>query len=219
MIWYLLFSHFLADYPLQPTWIVKNKNRTWVLIIHGLIHLATLSVVVGGALRQIYPYLLLLTVFHFLVDFSKNLVNKWKPEWVIGPYLIDQTIHYISIWILGTWIERVYVNLDLPLDARWLVYATGYLVVTYVWFISERILAYSDEAYRKEVDNYYLARMMTRGGLLSLFLLGWSLINDSLTRIGAGLALPYLSGSFGYRALLTDLIVAITGIIFIQLAL
>jgi hypothetical protein len=38
MILYLFFAHLIADFPLQPNWIVMNKNRLGILTLHVTIH-------------------------------------------------------------------------------------------------------------------------------------------------------------------------------------
>ena len=209
IFWNLLLAHFLGDYLLQPDWMAREKYRLPVLLLHVSIHLVVLLIIAGFNSLVIWPQLLSLAVLHFWIDFGKNLTNKHQPRWIIVPYGIDQLLHYLSIWLIAAWIWNTYGQMGWPLNLSAVVYLTGYLVVTYVWYISERVLAYAQPEYRSEVVRLFWPRMLTRAAFFSLILIGWQ-VGSAPTLIGlAAFPLPYLTGEYRARTLLTDLSVAL----------
>ncbi|OGO61859.1 MAG: hypothetical protein A2032_05390 [Chloroflexi bacterium RBG_19FT_COMBO_49_13] len=215
MFWYLVLAHLIADYPLQPTWMVNNKTRWTVLAMHVLIHYAVSLIVVGSARSTIWPHLLVLALLHLVIDIGKITLNKLRPKWVIMPYIVDQFLHFVTMGLFIVWIDNQFGEQFLALQPFWLILIIGYLLVTYVWYINERILSYNNSAYREEVVNQVWIRMITRATLLTamLFLLGWL----SPVSLSAALFvnLPYISSKYRFRILVTDLFVSIGGMLFI----
>lgn len=218
MFWLLYLAHFLGDYLLQPGWLVVAKREWPGLTLHVSLHLATMLVLVGSIRRLIWPYLLLLAALHFAIDVLKNLFFKYRPQWVVGPHLFDQFLHLLSILLVTNLIQGAVPENLLPENQVWPVYAIGYLVATYVWFITERILSYGDEAYQREVIVQLWPRIITRAVLLTVFLLGWRFLLAAVPVAVATVQIPYLSGTYGRRALVTDLCVALVITLFVQLA-
>ena len=215
MFWLLILAHFVADYPLQPGWLVQAKRRLPGLTFHVAIHLLLMFVVSIGRWRVAWPYLLILALIHFGLDFGKNQLALYKPTWIILPYLLDQVLHILSIGLIASWIDqRPGLALEAPLHSPAIIYSIGYLLATYVWFITERILVHANPAYRQEVNVQFWPRMVTRSALLTCLLLisnGWlaALIASSL------FPWPYLSGHYRRRALLTDIGVVLVTWVFI----
>lgn len=216
MFWYFVLSHLLGDYPLQPDWIARNKTKVGFLAIHAGIHFAVMLVIVGLVNMQWWPYLLLLAALHFLIDLGKMAVNRIWPRWVILPYATDQALHYFTIWWVVILFERAHGDIASPPAPSWLIFAIGYLLVTHVWYISERVLAYKDESYRQEITAQAWARMITRALLLSLFLWGSNGFAAPLLAAGMIHRLPYLASKYALRAFLIDLIVAFSAMLFIR---
>ena len=215
MFWYLVLAHLFADYPLQPTWMVSNKTRWMVLALHALIHFAVGLVVVGSARSAIWPQLLILAFLHMAIDIGKISINKLRPKWVIMPYLFDQILHFMAMGVIAIWMNSQFSEELLAPHPFWIVLIIAYLLVTYVWYISERILTYANLAYREEVVNQIWTRMVTRAAFLSvlLILLGW-LSPISLSPV-LFVSLPYFSSKYRLRILFTDLGVSVGGLIFI----
>jgi hypothetical protein len=213
VFWPLLFAHFLADYPLQTNWIVINKNRPLVLLLHVSIHFLVSLVLVIIYLPGAWPFLVLLIGIHFLIDTGKNFVNKSMPNWVVIPYFIDQFLHLISIFIVATLIAS-FSNIPLyAFQPLWLIVSIAYLVVTYVWYISERIITFQHRAYFEQVVDSEWSRMLARAVFLTLPLLAWT---NFTNLIGIGvLVFPYKKQNFGIRALMTDILIAGCGAFFI----
>jgi len=219
MFWYLLLAHFIADYPLQTDWMVKNKQRWPVLGLHIAIHLGVMFLVVGVARQDLWPALLAIAAAHLLIDLGKNYANRLRPEWVIAPYAVDQLLHYLSIGWVALWIERYQGGLSLPITRSGVIYLLGYLLVTYVWFVSERILSYANTPYRQEVISHLWSRMVVRALVFSGFLLAWNPLSGQMPFAGLAFHLPYLSGKNSWRALLTDILVPLGISLFVRWAL
>jgi hypothetical protein len=217
MFWSLILGHLLADYPLQSKWMVSNKMNYRVLIVHVVIHFLVSFVLVSIVNFRAWPLVLVLALIHFVIDSGKNFVNKIKPEWILAPYVIDQILHFLSIYGIANFIGSAYGVAVFSQKPLWLILAIVYVSITYVWQISERILVYQDPTYRDRVIEYAMSRMIARVILFTglLFLLTTifpgTLITSSL------LVFPYRQEDYGVRALITDILVSIIGIIIVIL--
>lgn len=218
MFWNLLFAHFLADYPLQSNWIAGNKNKFPVLALHASIHLLTMLAVSGSAWRQIWPFLLLLAFVHFSIDALKIRLTSRRPDWITLPYLADQGLHYLTIAGMAWWIQQNHTGLSLLIDARLAIFSTGFLLATHVSFISERVLVQRNPLYMEEVLNQRWSRCVVRAFLWGSLV--WLITPQAGTAIVAAIGLhwPYLSGKYARRALLTDLLVVIIAVLWVQWA-
>ena len=222
MFWTLLLAHFIADYPLQLPWILRAKRTLRGLAAHVAIHIVVMGILVSPALAQVWPQVAAIALGHFALDAGKNAVMRWRPRWVVRSYLADQALHMLVLWLACTSIAQrspaaiplLSPNLTVPLS--------GYLLATYVWFISERIFAHQNDAYVQEINRYATLRMAARGLLLTIFLALAALtfkpagvfagnfpLHTPPARVGLALvALPYLVGTFRRRAAVTDALVA-----------
>ncbi|MFU8771251.1 MAG: DUF3307 domain-containing protein [Anaerolineales bacterium] len=217
MFWFLFFSHLIGDYPLQPEWMARNKEKLGVLLIHVSVHLVVLLTLAGEARTLLWPYLLILTVTHFGIDFGKLKLQKYRPNWNIRLYTIDQSFHLTSIALIAFLVEREYAGMILPVSSDFFIYASGYLLVTYVWYISERVMVVSNTEYRKEVIRTAWTRMASRALLVTVFLFGFGQGLPGAFLAGAAIHWPYNSNKFALRALLTDALAAVSGTLFILL--
>ncbi len=204
----LFLAHFVADYPLQTTWMVQAK-RTWPgLALHVAVHWVTLLVVAWPHTVALSPYLLVLAICHFAIDAFKNLLAWRKPQWMVGPYLFDQLLHWITIVAVAAWMATDVPLTQLPPARPWEVYALAFLLATYVWFISERIVAYRDASYVRLLNQTLWSRMAMRALFLSLCLWGGHLL-PGLAGTLVVLVPPYGRGRYGWRGLCTDVAVAV----------
>lgn len=173
----MLFAHFAADYPFQSNWMVRNKTRTSILVLHVFIHFLVYSVIVltisWELLSATWYYLLLLALLHFGIDTVKNQVSRMKPEWIAGSYLVDQFAHFVTIYLVAGLVQSRADQMLITIVPAWPVYAAAYLIVTYVWFVSERIFAEGNARQRQEVIAYSWPRMIARAVFLSLMMLAW----------------------------------------------
>lgn len=95
----LLSSHFLADFPLQPKWMLdakydvfKTQLGTLSLFAHALIHalvLATIASVLGYDFEFVF---FLVGITHFFIDLGK----------IKGLYgvFVDQILHFLVLGVI-----------------------------------------------------------------------------------------------------------------------
>lgn len=94
---FLLFCHFLADYPLQGDYLAKFKNESlsdghvpwwYIMGVHSAIHAGFVLLITGSVILFFLEFLA-----HFLID---TLKCKGK----FG-YLFDQFLHILCkiIWV------------------------------------------------------------------------------------------------------------------------
>jgi len=206
MFWYLLLAHFLGDYPLQSNWMVANRNRLWVRLLHGSIHFGLLVLLTYTVVSVVWPFYLVLVVVHLAIDAGKTWLSQRLPVWNVGLYIFDQLVHFTAIGLVAAWIGDKAAESALPFNKLMVLYAIGFLLVTYIWLISERILL-ADRPYVEELRARAWPRAFIRAGLLAVILLGW----NALFPLAAGLAirLPYPATRGGMRALLVDVLVTL----------
>jgi hypothetical protein len=216
MVWNLLLAHFLGDFVLQTDWMVRRRDNLWVLTLHGVIHFVLMFLIIGQVRSVIWPYLLLIALIHISQDRIKNNLTNKRPDWIGVVFIIDQVLHYAAIWTIVWWLQRLAGSFSIPEKPLWVMVGIVYLFVSYVWFISERVLNISNSDYLQSINNTKFARMLARVGLISLFLL-------VRTWTTAGLAIvfsnPYPTSKFRQRALLTDVSVSLLAMIFLFWAL
>jgi Protein of unknown function (DUF3307) len=214
MFWNLFLAHLLGDYPLQPMWLVRSKSQMWGLVLHGSIHLLTLLLLVGPFRGEIWPQILTLAIFHFFVDVVKYRTTEGRPEWTVSSYFIDQTVHILSIIVVTAWINTIVPEAGAAFNTALLIYISGYIVVTHVWFVTEKTITHTDSEYNEEVQTTLWPRMISRATFLTVLL--------AVGAFGIGLAaavqLPYSRDTHRRRALITDLVVVVVGAVFISLA-
>jgi hypothetical protein len=222
MLWWLLLAHFVADYPLQTNWIIKNKQRLSVLGLHALIHLGCMAGVIllhpvqQNSFGHLWPYLLLITAVHFLVDYGKGRLWAVRPNWVVWPYLIDQVLHIITIVMVCYAMRPVLGDLALFEPSALPIILTAFVFATYVWGITEKVFA---------LPNYnrqqFIPRMFVRALVLALLLI---LANPVSNMIGfaflAFFKMPYQEGeTVDLRSLTADLVVPTAAFLAVEMAI
>jgi hypothetical protein len=216
MFWHLFLAHLIGDYPLQSDWLVENKRSLWGLSLHTGIHLAVTLLILGAASSEAWPKVLLLIFFHFLLDLAKSsTVGRW-PMHVGLQYVLDQMLHIVSIFLVARWIEGDLDPALIPASTTWAVYTIGYLLATYVWYITEKLFTVDDDDYQSELENQFWPRMIARAVMLTVFLfVGQSL---EIALVAMALQMPYRSGSNRKRSLVVDVFVSLIITVFILLA-
>lgn len=216
MVWYLLLAHFLGDFVLQTDWMVRKRDNIWFLSLHAGIHFLLMFLLVGPYRTVIWPYLLFLAFIHLVQDRIKNTLVNNRPDWLRLTFVIDQFIHYFAIGAV-VWLLQDVIGL-LPTTEKpvWVIVAITYLLVTYVWFITERLFNLSDTDYLENINTTKYSRMLSRGGLVSIFLVIQAWMTSGLAMV---LANPYAQTKFRRRALMTDISVSLFAIGFLVWAL
>lgn len=212
MFWLLLFAHFLADYPLQSNWMVNNRGRTEVRLLHVTSHFVVSLVFTLIYLPAAWPFLIILAGIHFLLDSGKFYFSQTKPDWVIFPYLLDQILHIFSIILVSIMIARFTNVPPFAIQPVWLILSIAYLVVTYVWYISERTLSVHNQAYLQQVVDKEWSRMVARAVFLTIPIIVW--LDIPKLFVTSALVFPYKMRYFGVRALFTDITISGLGALF-----
>jgi hypothetical protein len=121
MIVILICVHILADFLLQPGWMIRMKKQWHGLVIHAAIH-AIAAYAVIQTWRLWYLFLVLM-VSHILIDFIK-LRLKDTPF----VFVVDQIFHIGVILTIGWLISRSYSYSSLPvLFYKGVVLFSGYI--------------------------------------------------------------------------------------------
>ena len=216
MFWTLLLAHFVGDFVLQTDWMVKKRDSFWVLASHAMIHFMIMFLLVGWVRSAIWPYLLMIAAWHFIQDRIKINVTKKRPASIALSFFVDQGVHMLVIWAVIGLYQEVSGEIAAAGKPAGVMIALAFVFVTFVWFITERIFNTSNSAYLMDINQTKYPRMLSRAGLVSVFLLFWHWT-------AAGLSLwvlnPYPRSKFRRRAVLTDGGVSLLAMIFLYWAL
>jgi uncharacterized protein DUF3307 len=95
-------AHLIADFILQPKWIVLHKQKAGPLFAHAGIHVACgIALVNVGLDRNVLLAILGLALAHILIDYIKALLTK--DGWVV--FFIDQILHLGTIVGAAIWLN------------------------------------------------------------------------------------------------------------------
>jgi hypothetical protein len=206
VFWSLLLSHLLGDFVLQSDRLVEAKHRLPGLLVHGAIHLTVSVLLLLPRRLEVWAALVVLTGLHLGVDSLK--ISRERPQQRSTPslFLLDQAAHFVLIGGVAAWVAAHYPSIKPWLGLPILIPAVGLTLVSFVWWISEQIFVEGrgDEAYARELSEWKGGRMVARS---IAFLAFWLALGGTDTAL-LSLPIPYLSGRYRLRALLTDLAVA-----------
>jgi hypothetical protein len=144
----LLLAHVLADFPLQTDAVFRLKQKSMMgVFLHAGIFTAVALIILFPfhAESAVWIAVLALTLLHLAIDRAKVFLSLRKAADNFIYFAVDQVLHFISIWIAGTWLGRammastipafpLYANARLVLILIALVLASfaGSLVIFYV---------------------------------------------------------------------------------------
>ena len=99
MLYLFLFAHLVADFVLQPFWLVLRKRRWDGLLIHGAIVLACMLLLplLDRAALALWPVMLAITAVHVAADWWKVHHGDCIPGPPIGPFMLDQMVHLATL--------------------------------------------------------------------------------------------------------------------------
>lgn len=101
MIYMFLAAHLVADFLLQPYWLVVRKRRPDGLLIHGTIVLSCMLALalLDPAALALWPAMLLIALVHVAVDWWKvHRADRYLAPPIV-PFLLDQVIHVATIMV------------------------------------------------------------------------------------------------------------------------
>lgn len=99
MFYLFLLAHLVADFILQPLWLVQRKRRWDGLLLHGAIVLGCMLLLplFEPATLELWPMMLAVTAIHMAADWWKVHYGDHLFKWSLGPFLLDQVIHVVTI--------------------------------------------------------------------------------------------------------------------------
>jgi len=83
LLFYFYLIHFLADYPLQSSALVKYKKEHFLgVFIHSTVHLVTLLIVLAPFLpnNRVWAAIAIIYITHNIIDQAKVMLNKAYPK-------------------------------------------------------------------------------------------------------------------------------------------
>ena len=181
MFYLFLLAHLVADFVLQPYWLVLRKRQWDGLLIHGGIVLACMLALplIDGGVLALWPAILGVTAVHIAADWWKVRYGDRIPGPPIGPFLLDQVIHFTTLGVL--------LSLMLPGEQVWALTAPAAYMALYV-------AAYIVAAFATPIgvmiwlDPAFSNAALAGGARVRSLLAGVSAV--SLTLFGGLLALP-----------------------------
>ena len=100
----LILGHFLADYPLQPGWLIQWKKKSFFgVLLHSSIHLlfAVLILLPFLDLWEVWLSLGIIFVTHAIIDQTKVMFEKKYPTYHhFLIYILDQITHLTIITLV-----------------------------------------------------------------------------------------------------------------------
>ena len=182
MFYLFLLAHLVADFVLQPYWLVVRKRRWDGLLIHGGIVLACMLLLplADAAALALWPVMLAITAVHITADWWKVRFGDRIPGPPIGPFLLDQVIHITTLCVvLGAALpaRQIWTIAASPV-APLALYAAAYVVAACATPIGVMIW----------LDPAFTNAALAGGARLRSLLAGSAMV--SLALFGGLLALP-----------------------------
>lgn len=129
---YLLLSHLLADFVLQPKklvlWKIKSKLGT---LVHAVIHfvvltLAFLPIIIVNGYYWILAVLFGLALAHFVIDEAK-IHYSLKHTRKIKPFIADQLLHVLTLLLAYFLISKE--SIYLPQSTFYAFYTDIHIII------------------------------------------------------------------------------------------
>mgnify|MGYP000135571451 FL=1 len=96
----LLCAHVLADFLFQTNWIVENKRKPLVLLLHIAIVAAASWIALGGA----WQAALAISAAHLVID----AVKTYALRNTLASFTLDQSAHILSIAAVAFWMPNAF---------------------------------------------------------------------------------------------------------------
>jgi len=120
----LVTAHLLADFVLQPDWMVERKREWPILLLHVVFVGGLAAALLGGLPLRL---LALVTVTHGIMDAIK--VRMSPPRWTeIGAFSIDQAVHVAVLVLAAAWFPTA------AEDGLWLAALPSEIEATFLRF-------------------------------------------------------------------------------------
>jgi hypothetical protein len=170
-----LLAHLVADFALQPLWLVQRKQRWDGLLIHvGIVLLCMLALaLMESAVLALWPAMLAITLVHLAADWWKVRYGHHVGGPPIIAFMLDQAIHLATLALVLNFaapFEQVWgVHLASALPA---LYAAGYVVVAVAAPIALMVWLDPQFQYTASAARARLRCLFVGAGVLTLVLFG-----------------------------------------------
>lgn len=189
MFYLFLLAHLVADFALQPLWLVLRKRHWDGLFMHVGVVLGCMLLLplVEPSAARLWPAMLVISAVHLLADRWKvrHADRMLRPP--VVPFLLDQFIHTATLALV--------LSLALPAEQVWslhasplikpTIYGSGYIVAALAAPIALIVLL--DPAFQHAAQA---AAARTRSLLVAVVVL-------SLALFAGPMALPLTLGGLG----------------------
>jgi hypothetical protein len=129
----LYLAHLVADFLLQPDWVVRRKTGIRPLAAHAAIHLVCAAAAVNlGLDRRVAGAIVGIALIHTLLDYAKARLSG--DGWIA--FTADQAAHVLvvalaSIWLTGSWPGTIDVIRSVVTSPHVYLYACAYVAVVF----------------------------------------------------------------------------------------
>ena len=76
----------------------------------------------------------------------------------------------MSILVVTAWINSIVPEAGAAFNAALLITISGYILVTHVWFVTEKTISHAESDYNQEVQLTLWPRMISRATFLTVLL-------------------------------------------------
>lgn len=96
----ILFAHLLADFVFQNKWMIDQKSKWYILLMHASIVTVITSIALGGFVQ----IALLIGISHLIIDAAKSaIITQFKKDNLLT-FVIDQLAHLLVIAIAAIYL-------------------------------------------------------------------------------------------------------------------
>lgn len=122
---YLILTHLLGDFVLQPSKLVHWKMRSYKgTLVHSLIHFFIGIVLLLPFIFNGYAWLIAIvftiSLIHFFIDQAK-ISYSLKHDEKVRPFIIDQMLHLLTIMLVNFFLGNM--EFTLPENQFTLIYS------------------------------------------------------------------------------------------------
>lgn len=173
----LLLAHLIADFILQPDWLIAWKMKSWkgVLVhagIHGFLYLVFLAAF--GQEWGILAILVAIAVLHFCMDVIKIQTEKEEGQ-IVKFFLMDQEVHLLVLLLASFGLKRfpALALFDIIDVGTLQFYGILYLILAIIVTYGLEIFQFQFVLQKKPASQFHLnVLMMVRRLLIFSFFYG-----------------------------------------------
>ncbi|MBI5755255.1 DUF3307 domain-containing protein [Candidatus Peregrinibacteria bacterium] len=178
---YLILSHLIADFTLQPKKLLRWKHRGWQgQAFHCFIFWLISSIFLLPYLIYLQNWLIitLLAISHYIIDKIKLTLNG-RSEDKLVLFLTDQAFHIFFVFIAGyligatpmVWPDTFFYT-NMYLNVKLVTYASVLVFITYTWDIFKFLLKhkFNPKKFYKPNYRHFTKRILLFIGIYVLFI-------------------------------------------------